>query len=40
VHGIAEHSEILKALSPTYALGFFVDHFSIAFSRWPRSCSR
>jgi KUP system potassium uptake protein len=31
VHGIAEHSEILKALSPTYALGFFVDHFGIAF---------
>ena len=31
VHGIADHPEILKALSPTYALGFFFGHFSIAF---------
>ena len=31
VSGIAEHPEILKALSPTYAVGFFADHFSTAF---------
>jgi KUP system potassium uptake protein len=31
VRGITEHPEILKALSPTYALGFFFGHFSIAF---------
>jgi KUP system potassium uptake protein len=31
VGGIAEHPEILKALSPTYALDFFFNHFSIAF---------
>ena len=31
VNGIAEHPEILKALSPTYALDFFFNHFSIAF---------
>jgi KUP system potassium uptake protein len=31
VHGIAEHPEILEALSPTYALDFFFNHFSIAF---------
>jgi KUP system potassium uptake protein len=31
VRGIAEHPEILKALSPTYALDFFFGHFSIAF---------
>jgi KUP system potassium uptake protein len=31
VHGVAAHPEILKALSPTYALGFLVGHFSIAF---------
>ena len=31
VNGIAGHAEILKALSPTYAVGFFVHHFSIAF---------
>ena len=29
--GIAEHPEILKALSPSYALGFLFGHFSIAF---------
>jgi KUP system potassium uptake protein len=29
--GIADHPEILKALSPTYALGFFFNHSSIAF---------
>jgi KUP system potassium uptake protein len=31
VHGIADHPQILKALSPTYALGFLVGHFSMAF---------
>jgi KUP system potassium uptake protein len=31
INGIADHPEILKALSPTYALSFFFDHFSIAF---------
>jgi KUP system potassium uptake protein len=31
VNGIAEHPEILKALSPTYALDFFFNHFSVAF---------
>jgi KUP system potassium uptake protein len=31
VHGIADHPEVLKALSPTYALGFVFGHFKIAF---------
>jgi KUP system potassium uptake protein len=31
VRGIAGHPEILKALSPTYAVGFLVGHFSTAF---------
>src|SRR5262249_14583950 len=31
VAGIADHPEILKALSPTYALGFLAGHFGIAF---------
>ncbi|RZL84651.1 MAG: potassium transporter Kup [Rhodococcus sp. (in: high G+C Gram-positive bacteria)] len=31
VTGIAQHPEILKALSPTYALSFMVGHFGIAF---------
>ncbi|MFJ9779175.1 potassium transporter Kup [Amycolatopsis sp. NPDC101161] len=31
VIGIAGHPEILKALSPTYALGFMIGHFDIAF---------
>jgi KUP system potassium uptake protein len=31
VHGITAHPEILKALSPTYALSFFFGHFSVAF---------
>ncbi len=31
VRGIAREPEILKALSPTYALGFLVNHFTIAF---------
>jgi KUP system potassium uptake protein len=31
VRGIAGHPEILKALSPTYAAGFLVDHFPTAF---------
>ncbi|MCW2685552.1 MAG: potassium uptake protein family protein [Mycobacterium sp.] len=31
VNGIIGHPEILKALSPTYALAFMVGHFHIAF---------
>jgi KUP system potassium uptake protein len=31
VSGIAKHPAILKALSPTYALSFFFNHFSTAF---------
>jgi KUP system potassium uptake protein len=31
VRGIAGHPEILKALSPTYAVGFLAGHFSTAF---------
>ncbi|MFI6096044.1 potassium transporter Kup [Lentzea sp. NPDC051213] len=31
IGGIASHPEILKALSPTYALGFLFGHFGIAF---------
>ncbi len=31
VAGIVDHPDILKALSPTYALGFLVNHFHIAF---------
>lgn len=31
VRGIIGHPEILKALSPTYALSFIVGHFEIAF---------
>jgi KUP system potassium uptake protein len=31
VRGIAAHPEILKALSPTYALSFLTGHFRIAF---------
>jgi KUP system potassium uptake protein len=31
VTGIAGHPEILEALSPTYAVGFLVGHFDIAF---------
>ena len=31
VKGIAAHPEILKALSPTYALGFLIGHFPTAF---------
>ncbi len=31
VAGIARHPQILKALSPTYALGFLTGHFHIAF---------
>jgi KUP system potassium uptake protein len=31
VRGIAGHPAILKALSPTYALGFMTGHFSTAF---------
>jgi KUP system potassium uptake protein len=31
VHGITAHPAILKALSPTYALGFLFGHFGTAF---------
>jgi KUP system potassium uptake protein len=31
VRGIADHPEILKALSPTYAVGFLAGHFETAF---------
>jgi KUP system potassium uptake protein len=31
VRGIADHPAILKALSPTYALGFLAGHFGTAF---------
>jgi KUP system potassium uptake protein len=31
VRGVADHPEILKALSPTYAAGFLVGHFETAF---------
>ena len=31
VSGIARHPGILRALSPTYAVGFLVNHFGIAF---------
>jgi KUP system potassium uptake protein len=31
VNGIADHPEILKALSPTYAVEFMVSHFGTAF---------
>ena len=31
VHGIVGHPAILKALSPSYAAGFLVGHFEIAF---------
>ncbi|GAA1076830.1 MULTISPECIES: potassium transporter Kup [Kitasatospora] len=31
ISGIADHPEILKALSPSYALGFLFGHFDIAF---------
>ncbi len=31
INGIADHPEILKALSPTYALGFLFGHFTMAF---------
>ncbi len=31
VRGIAQHPAILKSLSPTYAIGFLVHHFSVAF---------
>ena len=32
IAGIIDHPEILRALSPTYALGFLVRNFSIAAS--------
>ena len=31
IHGIAQHPQILKALSPTYALEFFANDFGAAF---------
>ena len=38
--GIVGHPEILKALSPTYALTFIVGHFEIAFFALDRSRAR
>ncbi len=40
VGGIAKHPEILRALSPVYALTFMAEHFDVAFFRWPRLCWR
>jgi KUP system potassium uptake protein len=31
IGGITRHPEILKALSPTYAIGFLTNHFGLAF---------
>ena len=31
INGIVDNPEILKSLSPTYAVGFFVSHFTISF---------
>ena len=31
VHGVTAHPAILKALSPSYALGFLFGHFTVAF---------
>jgi KUP system potassium uptake protein len=31
IRGIARHPQVLLALSPTYAVGFLIGHFSIAF---------
>jgi KUP system potassium uptake protein len=31
IRGVAAHPQILKALSPTYALGFLIGHFPVAF---------
>jgi KUP system potassium uptake protein len=31
VRGVEQHPEILKAVSPTYAIGFLTGHFAIAF---------
>jgi KUP system potassium uptake protein len=31
ISGIAQHPEVLKALSPTYAVGFLAGHFATAF---------
>ena len=31
VNGVVDHPEILKAISPTYAIDFFFSHFSTAF---------
>src|SRR6201995_492739 len=35
VYGIVDHPEILRALSPTYALAFMFGHFHIAFFALP-----
>jgi KUP system potassium uptake protein len=40
IRGIADHPEILKALSPTYALGFLVGHFQPPSSPWRLSYSQ
>ena len=31
LHGVVDHPDILRAISPTYALGFLIGHFSTAF---------
>ena len=31
INGVVDHPEILKAISPTYAIDFFLSHFSTAF---------
>jgi KUP system potassium uptake protein len=38
-HGIIDHPEILKALSPSYALGFLFGHFSTAPASGTAICS-
>jgi KUP system potassium uptake protein len=31
IGGVVDHPQILRSLSPTYALGFLVGHFPLAF---------
>ena len=40
VAGIVAHPEILKALSPTYAVGFLAGNFGVAFSSSPSPAPR
>lgn len=40
IWGIGNEPEILRAISPTYAVGFLAGHFHLAFSRWRPSCFR